>query len=80
MGFEVFESGSTFYIWARIPREFDDAVAFNEMLMREAGVGVTPGSAFADSEKWDAYVRICIAREDKVLQSAIEKIRSVVSR
>lgn len=80
MGFEVFESGSTFYIWARIPREFDDAVAFNEMLMREAGVGVTPGSAFADSEKWDAYVRICIAREDKILQSAIEKIRSVVSR
>ncbi|MER3431646.1 MAG: hypothetical protein C4325_13605 [Blastocatellia bacterium] len=80
LDFELFESGSAFYIWARIPRQFSDAVAFNEMLMRDAGVGLTPGSAFADSERWDAYVRICIAREDRILHSAIEKIRSVLNR
>jgi aminotransferase len=78
LGFELYDSGSAFYIWARIPRRFDDAISFNEMLMRDAGVGMTPGSAFADSDAWDAYVRICIAREDEILEGSMEKLRSVL--
>jgi aspartate/methionine/tyrosine aminotransferase len=78
LGFEIYDSGSAFYIWARIPEQFDDAIAFNEMLMRDAGVGMTPGSAFADSDAWDAYVRICIAREDTILEGALDKLRKVL--
>jgi len=78
LGFDIYDSGSAFYIWARIPEQFDDAISFNEMLMREAGVGVTPGSAFADSDAWDPYVRICIAREDAILEGAMEKLRKVL--
>jgi len=78
LGFEIYNSGSAFYIWARIPQQFNDAIAFNEMLMRDAGVGMTPGSAFADSDAWDAHVRICIAREDTILDGAIEKLRVVL--
>ena len=78
LGFEIYDSGSAFYIWARIPKQFDDAIAFNEMLMRDAGVGMTPGSAFADSDAWDAYVRICIAREDTILEGALEKLHKVL--
>ena len=79
LGFEIYNSGSAFYLWARIPRQFDDAIGFNEMLMREAGVGMTPGSAFADGDLWDAHVRICIAREDNVLEGAMEKLRRVLA-
>jgi aminotransferase len=78
LGFEIYNSGSAFYLWARIPKQFDDAIAFNEMLMRDAGVGMTPGSAFADSDAWDAYVRICIAREDAILDGAMEKLQKVL--
>ena len=78
MGFEIYNSGSAFYLWARIPEEFDDALKFNEMLMEKAGVGATPGSAFADSDDWDSYMRICIAREDHVLEGALEKMRGVL--
>jgi aspartate/methionine/tyrosine aminotransferase len=78
LGFEIYNSGSAFYIWARIPERFDDAIAFNEMLMRDAGVGMTPGSAFADSDGWDAYVRICIAREDVILDGSLEKLQKVL--
>jgi len=78
LGFELYDSGSAFYIWARIPRAYNDAIAFNEMLMREAGVGMTPGSAFADSDLWDAHVRICIAREDAMLEGAMEKMRGAL--
>ena len=79
LGFDIYNSGSAFYLWARIPEQFDDAMAFNEMLMRDAGVGMTPGSAFADSDDWDAFVRICIAREDSVLEGAMDKLKTVLS-
>ena len=78
LGFEIYNSGSAFYLWARIPERFDDAIAFNEMIIREAGVGMTPGSAFADGDDWDAFVRICIAREDTMLEGAMEKLRAVL--
>lgn len=79
LGFQIYDSGSAFYIWARIPEQFDNAIAFNEMLMRDAGVGMTPGSAFADSDTWDAHVRICIAREDRVLEGSMEKLQRVLA-
>ncbi|MBK8466491.1 MAG: pyridoxal phosphate-dependent aminotransferase [Chloracidobacterium sp.] len=78
LGFKIYDSGSAFYLWARIPETFSDAIAFNEMLMRDAGVGMTPGSAFADSDDWDAHVRICIAREDNILEGAMEKLQRVL--
>lgn len=78
LGFEIYNSGSAFYLWTRIPEEFNDALKFNEMLMERAGVAGTPGSAFADSDDWDAFMRICIAREDTVLEGALEKLRSAL--
>jgi aspartate/methionine/tyrosine aminotransferase len=48
------------------------------MLMQKAGVGMTPGAAFADTDAWDAHVRICIAREDSVLEGALEKLQAVL--
>ncbi len=78
LGFDIYDSGSAFYLWARIPERYSDAIEFNEMLMRDAGVGMTPGSAFADSDRWDSYVRICIAREDTMLEGAMDKLQSVL--
>ena len=78
LGFDIYNSGSAFYLWARIPEEYNDAITFNEMLMRDAGVGMTPGSAFADGDDWDAYVRICIARKDNVLEGAMGKLKGVL--
>lgn len=79
LGFDIYDSGSAFYLWARIPEQFNDSLTFNEMLMEKAGVGMTPGSAFADNDMWDAYVRICIAREDAILEGSLEKLKSVLS-
>ncbi len=80
LGFDIYNSGSAFYLWAKIPPDFDDALTFNEMLMEKAGVGMTPGSAFADTDMWDSYVRICIAREDHILENALAKLTSVLTR
>ena len=79
LGFKIYDSGSSFYLWTRIPEEFTDALPFNEMLMERRRSRRSPGSAFADTDDWDAYLRICIAREDDVLEGALEKFKMALS-
>jgi aspartate/methionine/tyrosine aminotransferase len=79
LGFEIYDSGSAFYVWARIPADFADAMQLNEMLISRAGVAAVPGNAFTDSDAWDAYMRLCIAREDEVLQNALGKLERAIS-
>jgi aspartate/methionine/tyrosine aminotransferase len=78
-GFKIYDSGSAFYIWARIPDGFGDAIQFNEMLISKGVAGV-PGGAFAQGSSHDNYMRLCIAREDEVLHGALEKVRSAAKK
>ena len=80
VGFEVYDSGSAFYVWARIPEGFEDAMQLNEILIDRAGVAGVPGSAFADGDQWDNYMRLCIAREDGVLQGAFDRLQRALMR
>ena len=73
-GFRIYPSRSSFYAWVRIPERFDDATELNEFLMREAGVAGVPGSAFMDEPESDVYMRLCFAREDKMLELAADRI------
>jgi aspartate/methionine/tyrosine aminotransferase len=50
----------------------------NEMLIDRAGAAGVPGSAFADGDGSENYMRLCIAREDGVLQGALGKLQSAV--
>jgi aminotransferase len=79
LGFQIYDSGSAFYLWARIPEGYQDAMQFNEMLIGRAGVAGVPGSAFADSDVYDSHMRLCIAREDEILQGALDKIQGALS-
>jgi aminotransferase len=78
VGFQIYDSGSAFYVWARIPDGFQNAIQLNEILIA-SGVAGVPGSAFADSDVFDDYMRFCIAREDEVLDSALGKLREALS-
>ena len=78
-GFQIYDSGSAFYVWARIPDGYGDAIDFNQMLISKGVAGV-PGGAFADSEEHNQYMRLCIAREDEILRGALEKIQNAVSQ
>jgi aspartate/methionine/tyrosine aminotransferase len=80
VGFQIYDSGSAFYVWARIPEGFKDAMQLNEMLIRNAGVGAVPGSAFTDSNIWDNHMRLCIAREDDILDGALEKLQNALAQ
>ena len=80
LGFRIYDSGSTFYVWARIPEEHgSDAMRLNEKLIAQAGVAAVPGSAFTDSNAWDNYMRFCIAREDHILDAALGKLQDALT-
>jgi aminotransferase len=78
LGFQIYNSGSAFYLWARIPADYDNAMELNERLIR-GGVAGVPGSAFGSSELCEKSMRFCIAREDGVLTSALKKLKHALS-
>ena len=78
LGFEIYESGSAFYLWTKIPAPHKDAVAYNQMLMEKAKVGAVPGAAFSDRDVWDNYMRFCIARENHILEGSMERMRKTL--
>jgi aminotransferase len=78
LGFQVYDSGSAFYLWARIPERYRNAMQLNEFLMNRAGVAGVPGNAFADSDTYDSYMRFCIAREDEILRGALSKLEQTL--
>ena len=78
VGFQIYDSGSAFYLWARIPEGYGNATQLNDLLIKNGVAGV-PGSAFADCGDFDNYMRFCIAREDEILQSAFGTLREVIS-
>jgi aminotransferase len=79
VGFQIYDSGSAFYLWARIPDDYTDAMELNELLISRAGVAGVPGSAFTDGDKYDKYMRFCIAREDEILCGAFTKLQKALS-
>jgi len=79
VGFGIYPSRSSFYAWVRIPDRFEDATALNEFLIRDAGVAGVPGSAFMDDPERDVYMRLCFAREDAMLDLALERIVKALS-
>ncbi|MBI3676547.1 MAG: aminotransferase class I/II-fold pyridoxal phosphate-dependent enzyme [Proteobacteria bacterium] len=59
-----------------------DSLGFASNLVRNARVGVAPGSAFAPSDDTatDSYIRICFAQDAERLTSGLERLGAAVGR
>ena len=79
MGFRIYPSASSFYLWVRIPQNFGDAMQLNAQLLEREGVAGVPGSAFADDPAWNSWMRLCIAREDGLLDGALSRIERALA-
>jgi aspartate/methionine/tyrosine aminotransferase len=58
-----------------------DSLAFAQHLVRNAGVGVAPGSAFGESgdPKIESYVRICFAQDPATLEAGLNRLGGAVA-
>jgi len=65
---------ATFYIWARVPKDYTSA-SFTERVLRETGVVITPGSGFGKSG--EGYVRFSLTVPNERLREAVERIKAL---
>ncbi len=69
IGWKIDKCPATMFLWAKIPEKFKSSEEFSMRLVNDAGVIVTPGTAFGDSG--EGYVRLALVQnEDEILKAA----------
>jgi alanine-synthesizing transaminase len=78
VGWEIDSPKATMFVWGRIPDKFIDmgSVEFSKMLIKEAGVAVSPGLGFG--EYGDEYVRFALIENNMRINQAIRGIRKIM--
>jgi len=64
-----------FYAFLRIDG-VSDSLAFAKQALRQTKVGMAPGSAFGPMG--ESYLRLCFARDPKVIAEAVERLRPLL--
>jgi len=74
LGWEVKKPRATFYVWARIPLKFSalTSMEFTELLIRETGVAVAPGTGFG--EYGEGFVRFAMVVDEERISEALKRI------
>jgi LL-diaminopimelate aminotransferase len=75
IGMHLIKPQATFYLWARIPSQFD-SMGFVKHLLNRAGVLATPGNGFGDAG--EGYVRFALTAPVERIQEAVERIRKIL--
>ena len=75
IGWPTKKPDATFYVWTRIPMKFSEhtSMAFTELLLREAGVAVAPGTGFG--EYGEGYVRFALVVPEAQIKEALKRIQ-----
>ena len=75
IGWPTKRPDATFYVWCRIPMKFDEhsSMTFTELLLREAGVAVAPGTGFG--EYGEGYVRFALVVPEPRIEEALRRMQ-----
>lgn len=73
-GIHVYDSEGTFYVWFKVPKEYS-SVEYSEKILKEAGVLITPGSAFGIYG--EGYCRISLTIDLSKLKEAMDRIVTI---
>lgn len=74
-GFEVFDSGATFYVWIKVPKGHTSS-EFTMRALREASVVVTPGNGFGDSG--EGYFRLALCKDENRISEAVARLADLI--
>jgi aspartate/methionine/tyrosine aminotransferase len=76
-GVDVHTPEGAMYVFFRVPGA-EDSLALCKQLVREARLGLAPGSAFGD--EGEGFVRWCYACDTARLDAGVERLRAFLSR
>ncbi|MGB0094626.1 MAG: LL-diaminopimelate aminotransferase [Solirubrobacteraceae bacterium] len=71
-GVNVIPPKGTIYIWAPVPADFPSAAAYCEHVLEQAGVVISPGSAYGRSG--EGFFRISLTTPDDRLAEAVDRL------
>jgi LL-diaminopimelate aminotransferase len=74
LGWAVESPKASMFVWAKVPKPLT-STQFAYKLIDEAGIVVTPGSAFGS--EGEGYVRIALTQNEEVLGKAITRIKEL---
>lgn len=72
IGIEVMKSKASFYLWAKVPKQFDSS-SFVAHILDKAGVLTTPGNGFG--APGEGYVRFALTVPVGRMKEAVERLR-----
>lgn len=73
IGWRMEKPQATMFVWAKLPKGFENSEEFAMELVEKTGVIVTPGSAFGPSG--EGYVRLALVQDEEALRIAALAIR-----
>lgn len=73
LGFEIEIPKASLYVWARLPKQWQDSISFCDRLLRETGVSITPGIVYGPSGA--GYIRISLVTPVERLIDAMLRLK-----
>ncbi|MCI4625385.1 MAG: aminotransferase class I/II-fold pyridoxal phosphate-dependent enzyme [Candidatus Magnetoovum sp. WYHC-5] len=79
-GWDVPPPKATMFVWAEIPEPFKHmkSLEFSKLLLKEAGVAVSPGIGFGESG--DGFVRFALVENEQRIRQAAKGIRRFLNK
>jgi LL-diaminopimelate aminotransferase len=72
IGVDVTPPKGTIYIWAPVPADFENAAAYCEHVLEQAGVVISPGGAYGPNG--EGFFRISLTTPDDRLLEAVQRL------
>jgi len=66
---------SGMFIWAKIPKKFENGYALSDKVLYESNVFITPGGIFGSGG--DKYVRLSLCATEQKIQEAVNRVKTV---
>ena len=72
LGYKVYKSDATFYVWAHVPKTGMTSKDFAVSLLNETGIIITPGSGFG--EYGEGFVRFSLTISENRIKEALVRM------
>ena len=79
-GWDIPPPPATMFAWAPVPKAFESlgSMAFSKILLKEAGVAVSPGVGFG--EYGEGYLRLGLVENEQRIRQAARGVKKVLAR
>ena len=76
IGWHTRKPKSTFYVWTRITKAYKSSIEFASVVLRKAGIVITPGIGMGESG--EGYVRMALTVSKERVIEAVDRLKKIL--